>query len=878
MPPWEKYGQATPAAQAPAAPSPPPFIQGTISPAKQAAEARAAAGENRAAQDQAIQMERLRMSQEDQARQVTKDAEGTADERTAGFLSGRIVDGIGRMSTSVQADSSAASPTMGVEAVRGVFGDTAANYMSDPERQQVRAAQMDVLDAALTLGTGAAYTKEQLEGYRTSYFPQLGDDPSTVTSKQQALRSLIVNAQTKAGRAAPDIEKALAALDAMAVPGNGVPAAKKEGETVEYSQDLGGGLTGEVSDDSPTQPDPELEKLLKLEGDPTGISGIGALAKQGVSLGLSDEAAGIGGAISAFLTGQDPNAAYDLNNRAADVYLDRAREANPWVGGAAELLGGGGAARVASMAPTIGNAMRTGAALGGTGGFGYGEGAGGSTVNALLGAAGGAAIGGGAQLGLNALASRAARVPAGAQPDMDVIAAGQRQNIPIRQPDARPELRGQFGAAEATERGGPVIRQAIADDAAAIEARVGEVGGAGNPSDPYALGSRVQEAGTRYIARTRQQASRLYERAQQESGGATVTARNADAALDANIQELRAAGENSNAAAINYLQGLRDDIDRGLTLQSVQNIRSNMRGQIGERGLTGTDTERRVGQVIDAMTRDLTEQLPPAASQALRAADDFYRQRQEFINGTLQQFMGTRGAPLAAETAATRLTSMAQGKGNFERFSNMWRELEPAEQADVSATIAASLGRQANGNFSVATLIKSLDPQKGVNPRTARLIFGEDGAAALNDLRTIATAKTEAGSQRNFSASGKVMQGTAGGLRNLLLGALGFSGGGAAGGVALPVAANVFKGMSEQRAARMLLNPDFTRWLRNAPNTANPQAIDRYFGRLAGMAGIAANDNAAFVSALRKAFTQSPATNLAAEEKDKDVRREPVNR
>jgi len=60
-----------------------------------------------------------------------------------------------------------------------------------------------MLDAALTLGTGAAYTKEQLEGYRTSYFPQLGDDEQTIKAKAQRLNNLVEAAYSKAGRAAP---------------------------------------------------------------------------------------------------------------------------------------------------------------------------------------------------------------------------------------------------------------------------------------------------------------------------------------------------------------------------------------------------------------------------------------------------------------------------------------------------------------------------------------------------------------------------------------------------------------------------------------------------------------------------------------------------
>jgi hypothetical protein len=62
---------------------------------------------------------------------------------------------------------------------------------------------MDMLDAALTLGTGAAYTKEQLEGYRKSYFPQIGDTKDNVRDKKDRLANVIKAAKIAAGRAAP---------------------------------------------------------------------------------------------------------------------------------------------------------------------------------------------------------------------------------------------------------------------------------------------------------------------------------------------------------------------------------------------------------------------------------------------------------------------------------------------------------------------------------------------------------------------------------------------------------------------------------------------------------------------------------------------------
>jgi hypothetical protein len=82
------------------------------------------------------------------------------------------------------------------------ISETGANLIRSEPRQQIETAQMDLLDAALTLGTGAAYTKEQLKGYRESYFPQIGDSPNTIKDKEARLSNIVVAAKIAAGRAA----------------------------------------------------------------------------------------------------------------------------------------------------------------------------------------------------------------------------------------------------------------------------------------------------------------------------------------------------------------------------------------------------------------------------------------------------------------------------------------------------------------------------------------------------------------------------------------------------------------------------------------------------------------------------------------------------
>jgi hypothetical protein len=143
----------------------------------------------------------------------------TESERTAGFLTNRVVNSLNQLQTVVGAKPTAASPNFGAEAVRFLTGSEYLKNLANPEaRQQVEAAQLEILDAALTLGTGAAYTRDQLENYRRSYFPQLGDKPATVADKQKRLTSLIDSAMIKSGRAAPSMPAGVApAFDVNAI-------------------------------------------------------------------------------------------------------------------------------------------------------------------------------------------------------------------------------------------------------------------------------------------------------------------------------------------------------------------------------------------------------------------------------------------------------------------------------------------------------------------------------------------------------------------------------------------------------------------------------------------------------------------------------------
>lgn len=129
----------------------------------------------------------------------------TESERTAGYLATRLQNSLQQYQRVLGEDPNAALPNLKAEVVKGVTRSEYLKNLVNPEsRQRVEAAQLDMLDAALTMATGAAYTREQLESTRNTYFPSLGDKPQTIKDKAVRLDKLLKEAaMTKAGRAAP---------------------------------------------------------------------------------------------------------------------------------------------------------------------------------------------------------------------------------------------------------------------------------------------------------------------------------------------------------------------------------------------------------------------------------------------------------------------------------------------------------------------------------------------------------------------------------------------------------------------------------------------------------------------------------------------------
>jgi hypothetical protein len=159
---------------------------------RKAAEKLKIAEENRAAS---------RKLKEEEAKEANPMGSITEGERKAATLLQRLQFSQQQLKDVLQKNPDATRPEYLPTFVEG-FSETGANLIRSEPRQQIETAQLDLLDAALTLGTGAAYTKEQLKGYRESYFPQIGDSPDAIKDKEARLSNIVEAAKIAAGRAA----------------------------------------------------------------------------------------------------------------------------------------------------------------------------------------------------------------------------------------------------------------------------------------------------------------------------------------------------------------------------------------------------------------------------------------------------------------------------------------------------------------------------------------------------------------------------------------------------------------------------------------------------------------------------------------------------
>lgn len=507
------------------------------------------------------------------------------------------------------------------------------------------------------------------------------------------------------------------------------------------------------------------------------------------------------------------------------------------------------------------NAMiRDGAYVGGAHGVGSGEGVEGrireGVSEAGLGAAGGAIAGvaGEAVAPKIAAAREAARtaIPSEAQ---QIGQAADRQAIDLLPADTGgPVTRRASGIISQTIAGGRPIKIAaerMNDQAAAARDRI--AASIGQALEPEAAGQQAITGAQKAIQSTGNEARGYYAGAEKAAEGVKISAPKAVEALDRNLTEL---GETPGGApGLATLQDLRISLAKGnLTVAGVRRMRTVLRDQFLKEGLTGSDLERRVNQVVDAAAEDVRDGLSaagkPDASALFAQGDAAWRKRVKLIDDVIQPIIGKDGTK-SGEAVIRTLTADLQG--NNARAVKFLNALPESEQSNVRASIIAALGRAkpgqattTGGEFSLSTFLTHWN-QIGETAKTA--YFGPEARAALNDLATVASGAREAQGYRNLSNTGGVVAG-------LATAATGFGG--------FPL---LIKTLGTQYAlGRLLASPRFARWLARAPKTQISRAayVER-LGRIAKAEPAIAADILSLQQRLTDAFTHQPMRAAASD-------------
>ena len=654
------------------------------------------------------------------------------------------------------------------------------------------------------------------------------------------------------------------------------------------------------------------ESLLK-EANAGQARETGELLTSGALAGGLDEARGIVGGASSLLKGDGFEKGYVHDRDLTRAVRDNAYEKRPIISGATEMLGAlatpGGvsneAVRGGSLAERMVAMGKAGRNQGIAAGYGYGEGTGGSLKGAVVGGATGMLIGGALPLAskpISAAYNFATKRPviAGGQQIADAAAA---ENIPISRPFLDPSVRNKVTYLDTTARGAPIIQGALGDTANAIETRAATLGKGGNVVDAYEGGQAIQKAGKGYITRAKSLTDRLYDRAKSAvPEGVEIEPVQALATLDSHIAELNKSPA-QNASEIKYLKAIRSDLTKqpvdtglldasgkpifrpgeGLSIDTIRNMRTNMRGQISERNLTLSKAESRVIDVLGSASRDIQTQLAekaPMAGARYARADAAFKGKQDKIKNVIQTFLGPRNANIPPEQAFSRLESMARSRGNSQGLQSMVGEMDKADVRDIAATFADSLGKDAAGDFSPARFIAHAGK---LSPRARRIIFGDEGAETINNLVKVSNAFRKVSAMANHSgterarnyrgAIGKVFGFVAGG-------AGGYSAGGgmgaAVGAMAASQAADAIGGIMNARSARALMSPNVAKWLKQTPT--NPAAIESHIARLSTIAArepAISGDVISLQNYLASKFSETPLASAAAPGQDRNDRRPP---
>ena len=643
------------------------------------------------------------------------DVKPTEAQQKTGTLLTRILGGFENINAVRQRNPEAQQPGLGETLAENIFGEgIISRKIAGADRRIVRDAQRDVLDALLTLGTGAAYNQEQLEGQTLAYFPQFGDTPEEIAVKNAKLQRIIEAAKVAAGPQWATVEAAIApflpqaAPETVAVPAPadvrvapkvaGQPFVTEEDlarrDQIQAAWDRGAtveeivALTKQLGLQPWGESDLELfrnarENNLPLSFNPRATGGPSAVEGaigQVMSTPVGETAAGYSiGALNALTGGfAVPEEIKQFTRETAPVssFLGETTGAGiaaiPAIRGAQGILAG---TRLAGAAPLIGESAYgalygageagegnrlTGAALGGAGGF-----VGGALINRFLPGGPGTFTG-------------APRQPtpttprfAGPQPTPeDIVAAGRLADIPVMTSDIRPPQTRTGAALQAAGEvaplgtAGPRVRQQAARQEA-VENLLSDYGVLLDTDIATDVVRNLSENRANMLSRFTSQKEGVISKF---AGAGDVPTPNSVSAIDSLLVDLRRENLPQLNSLIKQLEDVRSSLTGPGDLSKIEANRKTLFTLKGDPNLASISgkSENAFTQVYNALNEDMGSFI-----KAVGGGKDF----------ALWKTANTRLAEMAGELKVNGLRRVLR-TGEFDP-SSVTRMLTSAKPEEV---------------------------------------------------------------------------------------------------------------------------------------------------------------------------------------------------
>lgn len=372
-------------------------------------------------------------------------------------------------------------------------------------------------------------------------------------------------------------------------------------------------------------------------------------------------------------------------------------------------------------------------------------------------------------------------------------------------------------------------------------------------------GQGVRSAAERYTKATSARGSRLYDRAYEAAKGVRIKPLQTLAAIDDQLARLRENPSPDAASMARELQGLRTNIENGVSVRGLRDARTNLSSGVFDGKLrSGPESamyKSILGNIADDIDLGLRNAGREGAANMFRRADAFWKGRIEHIDEVLQPILG---AGKSGEEIVSTLEGMARGqRGGNARLSRLLANMTEEEAGNVRAVVVDRLGKanpgaqNAEGDvFSAATFLTNWNK---MTPQAKTSLFSDSKLRAnLNDIAMLAEGTKASQALNNTSNTAAAGIGAAYGA-----------------GAATSPLKTIMAAGGQLLTARLMASSGFARILARTskmPEASARRSLADQLKVLATREPALAADARALQQHLQQTFGQSPVRAVASEE------------